>query len=442
MAMFEKEERELKNLKEKYENVDIPLDDIDEAIQIGFQNAKEVKMFKKPKRKFRIWSIVAAAVFLFGILASIRVSPTFADYLTKVPGMEKIVEMVRVRHDKGLLSAVENKYAQKIGTSQEKNGIKVTIDSVIADEQDIVLFYTIDSNSKQKNFEIDEAYLKPSNGEKLPEHSLSFGGTVDKVRGQYTSTVEYDFDKPYEQQDFNLVLKIKNVKQSAQFSIPLSIKKHEKTNQIYELNKTVMIENQKIKIKKVTIYPLRVAVQVEMDPSNSKKILDFSGIKLVDQNGEVWSKITNGTAAKIISDNERIIFLQSNYFKDPKELYFVINKLQAIDKEDEYLVIDTEKQKILKQPRGNYLSDLKKEGDTIFFTLNTKKEFNYDMIGSITDANGKEIEMNESYMEGNVNNKQIIGFKISSRQKYMNPIKIDLVSFPSYIEGDAKVRVK
>ncbi|WP_165346770.1 DUF4179 domain-containing protein [Gottfriedia acidiceleris] len=440
--MFEKEERELKNLKEKYENVDIPFDEIDEAIQIGFQNAKEVKMITEPKQKFRIWSIVAAAIFLFGILASIRVSPTFADYLTKVPGMEKIVEMVRVRQDKGLISAVENKYIQKIGTSQEKNGIKVTIDSVIADEQDIVLFYTIDSKSKQKNFVINAAYLKPSNGEKLPEHSLSFGGTVDKVRGQYTSTVEYDFNKPYEQQDFNLVLNIKNEKQSAQFSIPLSIKKHEKTNQIYELNKTVMIENQRIKIKKVTIYPLRVAVQVEMDPSNSKKILDFTDIKLVDQNGEVWSKITNGTTAKIISDNERIVFLQSNYFKDPKELYFVINKLQAIDKEDEYLIVDTEKQKILKQPKGNYLSDLKKEGDTIFFTLNTKKEFNYDMIGSIFDANGKEIEINESYMEGNVSNKQRIGFKISSRQKYMNPIKINLVSFPSYIEGDAKIKVK
>jgi len=440
--VFEKEERELKNLKEKYENVDIPLDEIDEAIKIGFQNAKEVKKITKPKRKFRIWSIVAAAIFLFGILASIRVSPTFADYLTKVPGMEKIVEMIRERDDKGLLSAVENNYAQKIGTSQEKNGIKVTIDSVIADEQNIVVFYTISSKSKQQNFKVNLASLQPIDGKELPEHSLSFGGTIDEVGGHNTSTVEYDFDEPYKQQDFKLVLKVKSGKQTEQFSIPLSIKKHEKTNQIYELNKTVMIEGQRITIKKVTIYPLRVAVQVEMDPSNSKKILDFSDIKLVDRNGEVWSKINNGTSAKIISDNERIIFLQSNYFKDPKELYFVINKLQAIDKEDEYLIIDTEKQKILKQPKGNYLSDLKKEGEAIFFTLNTKKEFNYDMIGSISDANGKVIEINESYVTGNVSNKQEIGFKISSSQKYMNPIKINLEAFPSYIEGDAKVRVR
>ncbi|MFF3024263.1 DUF4179 domain-containing protein [Gottfriedia sp. NPDC057948] len=438
--MFEKEERELKNLKEKYENVDIPLDDIDEAIQIGFQNAKEVKMIKKPKRKFRIWSIVAAAVFLFGILASIRVSPTFADYLTNIPGMEKIVKLIR--DDKGLISAVENKYAQEINISQEKSGIKVTIDSVIADEQGILIFYTIDAKETQHNFTLKEVSLKPSNGEELPEHTSSFDLPVEDELNTYTSKIEYLFQETNEQKDFNLDLKIKSKEVSEQFSIPFSLKKLEKTKQIYELNKTVMIDGQKITIKKVTVYPLRVAVQVKMDPNNTKKILDFTDFELLDQNGEVWSKITNGTTANILSDNERIIYLQSNYFKDPKELYFVINKLQAIDKEDEYLVIDTEKQKILKQPRGNYLSDLKKEGDTIFFTLNTKKEFNYDMIGSITDANGKEIEMNESYMEGNVNNKQIIGFKISSRQKYMNPIKIDLVSFPSYIEGDAKVRVK
>ncbi|PGS54201.1 hypothetical protein COC46_05690 [Bacillus sp. AFS041924] len=438
MAVFEKEENELKNWKEKYENMDLPIDEIDDAIQIGFQKAKETKKVIKLNWKSRIWSIVVAAIFLFGFLASIRVSPSFADYVTKVPGMEKIVEMIRQRDDKGLLAAVENKYAQKINVSQEKNGIKVTIDSVIADEQQIVVFYTINGKGKKQNFETSLGYLKPRDGKELPEHSFSYGGYEDP----HISTVEYYFNKPYKQQDFNLVLNIKNEEQTEQFSIPFSIKKHEKTNQIYELNKTVNIQGQKIKIKKVTIFPLRVAINVEMDPSNTKEILDFQDIRLVDQNAEVWSKIRNGLTAEGVSDTEKIYYLQSNYFKDPKELYLVIDKLQAIDKEDKYLVIDTEKQQILKQPKGNYLTDLKKEGDIIFLTLNTKKEFNYFMFGSIFDANGKEIESNESYGEGYENNKQRIGFNISSTQKYTNPIKIKLEYYPSYIEGKTKIRIK
>ncbi|WP_179865386.1 DUF4179 domain-containing protein [Bacillus sp. AFS017336] len=441
--MFEKEENELKNWKEKYENIDLPIDEIDEAIQIGFQRGKANNRIHKQKRMTKIWSILAASIFIFGILAGIRVSPTFADYITKVPGMEKIVEMIRERDDKGLLAAVENKYAQKMNVSQEKNGVKVTIDSVIADEQQIVVFYTINGKSKKQNFEINVANLIAADGKKLPINGLSFEGP-NKYKGSHTSTVECEFNQPYEQKDFKLFLKVKSEEQTEEFSIPFSIKKHEKTNQIYNLNKTVVIDGQKIKIKKLTIFPLRVAMNVEMDSSNTKKILDFPDIRLVDQNGEVWSKIRNGTSSRGGDSNkEEIYYLQSNYFKEPKELYLVINGLQAIDKGDDYLVVDTEKQQILKQPKGNYLTDLKKEGETMFFTLNTKKEFNYSMIGgSFIDAKGKEIDFNESYSGFSEDNKQIAGFKISSSQKYTNPIKIKLDFFPSYIKGKTKIRVK
>ncbi len=437
--MFEKEENELKNLKEKYNNVDISLDEIDEAIQIGFQKAKETKLVTKPKRKSKIWSIVAAAILLLGFLTSIRVSPTFADYLTNIPGMEKIVELIR--DDKGLISAVENKYAQEINISQEKSGIKVTINSVIADEQGIVIFYTIDAKETQHNFNIKEVSLKPSNGEELREHSSSFDLPVEDELNTYTSKIEYFFQKTNEQHDFNLDLKIKSKEISEQFSIPFSLKNLEKTKQIYELNKTVMIEGQKITIEKVTIYPLRVAVQVKMDQNNSKKILDFTEFKLLDQNGEVWSKITNGTTANILSDNERIIYLQSNYFKDPKELYLVISKLQAVDKDEEYILVDTEKQQILKQPKGNYLTDLKKEGLDLKFTLNTKKEFHYSLVESIFDANGKEVETSGVSTEYHDGGKQVVGITISSKN-YTNPLKLKLAFYPEYIQGDAKIRIK
>ncbi|MFD4706803.1 DUF4179 domain-containing protein [Gottfriedia sp. NPDC058432] len=437
--MFEKEENELKKLKEKYENIGLPIDEIDEAIQIGFQKAKETKLVTKPRRKSKIWSIVAAAILLLGFLTSIRVSPTFADYLTNIPGMEKIVKLIR--DDKGLISAVENKYAQEINISQEKSGIKVTIDSVIADEQGIVIFYTIDAKETQHNFTLKEVSLKPSNGEKLPEHSSSFDLPVEDELNTYTSKIEYFFQKTNVQKDFNLDLKIKSKEVSEQFSIQFSLKNLEKTKQIYELNKTVTIEGQKITIKKVTVYPLRVAVQVKMDPNNTKKILDFTDFELLDQNGEVWSKITNGTTANILSDNERIIYLQSNYFKDPKELYLVINKLQAVDKDEEYILVDTEKQQILKQPKGNYLTDLKKEESELKFTLNTKKEFHYSLVESIFDANGKVVQTSSESQEYDDGGKQVVGITISTKD-YVNPLKLKLAFYPEYIQGDAKIRIK
>ncbi|WP_088066793.1 DUF4179 domain-containing protein [Gottfriedia luciferensis] len=228
MVVFEKEENELKNWKEQYENVDIPLSEIDNAIQNGFQKAKMTKIKAKQKRNTWIWSSIVAAILFIGFLTSIRVSPTFASYITNVPGMEKIVKLIQ--NDKGLVSAFENKYAQEIGISQEKNGVKVTINSVIADEQGIVIFYTIDSKKLQHNLQLVNMNLQPKNGDEFPEHSADYELPVKEELKSYTNSIEYYFNEPYEQHDFKLNLKIKSKEASEQFSIPFSIKNKRKRN--------------------------------------------------------------------------------------------------------------------------------------------------------------------------------------------------------------------
>jgi len=436
--VFKNEENNLLNLKERYGQVNVPLEKLDQAIQSGFERGKSKKVVINHKRKYWMWPSVVAAVLVLGLLTSIRVSPTFASYVKQVPGMEKIVELVR--NDKGLLAAVENDYVQKIGISQVKNGTKVTVDSVIADEQGIVIFYTIKMKENRHNLRVENVNLQPTNGDKLPEHTLEFGHPAHEGEKTYTDTLVYFFNNPLKQQDFKLDIKVKTKEISEQFSIPFSIKKQENTKQIYNLNKTVNIEGQKIKIKKVTIYPLRVAVNVEMDPANTKKILDFEDIRLVDQHGEVWSKILNGVTASKVNDEECTLYLQSNYFKNPKELYLVINKIQAVDKDEAYLIVDTEKQQIIKQPKGNLLANIKKEGSSLTFTLNTKKDFRYFLFDSFVDANGKEFYINVG-SSGFNEKKQIVSLTLPS-EKYTNPIKLKLEFYPSWIEGKAKVRIR
>ena len=56
---------------------------------------------------------------------------------------------------------------------------------------------------------------------------------------------------------------------------------------------------------------------------------------------------------------EETYFLQSNYFEEPKELYLRINKLQALDKDEATLVIDTEKGEILNGPKDGRLQILR-----------------------------------------------------------------------------------
>lgn len=437
--MFEKEEEKISDWKEKYDDIDIPLDRINQAIHLGFQEAKIEGRIIKRKRTIWIWPSITAAVLLLSLLTCIRVSPTFANYISSIPGMEKIVELIR--YDKGLRAAFENNYAQEIGISQEKNGMKVTIDSVIADEQGLVIFYSIKSKEKQKSLQVENVDLQTIDGKKLPEASYSFGRPAENNIKTYTDSIEYFFEKPIKQRDFKLNLKVKSSGRLEQFSMDFSIKKQDQTAQIYELNKTVVIEDQKIKVKKVTIYPLRVAVHVEIDPDNSKKILEFQDLRLVDQYGEVWSKIQNGTTASKLSDSEIIIYLQSNYFSKPKELYLVMNKIQAIDKDEAYLLVDTEKRQILKQPTGSSLSNLELTGTRLSLILNTKKEFNYAIFGSIIDAKGNKFYSEHSFETGLNENKQKIGLKLPS-ENYTNPLKIEFDFYPAWIEGDVKIKLK
>lgn len=440
--MFKKEEEKLTDYKNVYDNVEIPLQLVDEAIFAGFHRAKQEEV-RKPRRKKWLFSGLAAAIILIGFFTSIRLSPAFADYITVIPGMEKIVDLIR--NDKGKLLAIENDYYQKIGVSQEKHGLKVTIDGAIEDENGLVLFYSLHSSNNQEELTIEKAELKNRDGEKLPPGSSDYDALHSSEKGQtnYSGTYEYFFESPLKTKDFKFNLQVKGEGVNESYTLPFSLKKEVQAKKTYTINKTVTIEGQKITVLDATVYPLRVAIYVKMDPANTKKLLDFEDLRLIDENGETWNKITNGITANNISDDEKIIYLQSNYFREPKELYLVLNKVQAIDKEDAYVVVDPEKQQILKQPKGNYLSSFKVEGNDLIFKLRTNGNYHSFPFLRIKVGNGKEIDsLSMSLSGGEDNEEQVLGVTIPHLKQQKGPISLEISSFPTWIKGDVKVKIK
>ncbi|MCM3719459.1 DUF4179 domain-containing protein [Fictibacillus phosphorivorans] len=137
--MFKRKEEQLNDFKKEYDHVPLSLENLDQAILTGFNKAKGERKSKRKRKSF--YSFIAAALLFIGLFSSIRISPVFANYIAEIPGMEKIVDLIR--QDKGRMAAVENKYYQELGVSSEvKNGLKVTLDGTIADEMGIVLYYS------------------------------------------------------------------------------------------------------------------------------------------------------------------------------------------------------------------------------------------------------------------------------------------------------------
>ncbi|MEH6992523.1 DUF4179 domain-containing protein [Neobacillus drentensis] len=438
--MYKREEEKLTEYKHSYDDIKIPLDRLDEAILTGFQKAKAGEV-RKPRNRKMLFSFIAAAILFFGFFTSIKLSSAFASYVADIPGMEKIIELIR--GDKGRMLAIENDYYQEVGVSQEKNGLEITIDGAIADENGLVLFYSIESAKKQKEVIIEEVGLFDQNGQKLNWSSASFGShhTSEEGEAAYNGSLEYFFDSPPRQKDFEIKLKIKSDQQTDDYRLSFSLNKDVKTKKTYKENKTVTIEGQKITFVEADIYPLRVAVHVKMDPANSKKLLNFDDIRLVDENGEVWNKINNGVSASRISENEAIIYLQSNYFNNLEKLYLEVNKIQAVDKSEAFVVVDTEKEQLLTKPSGNLLYDFELQGDYLMFKLQTEEEFNYFLFGGITDGNGTKITPKQTENLGNEGEVEL-RVNIPDLKKVKSPISLELSFFPAWIIGEEKVRIK
>jgi hypothetical protein len=439
--MFDNEEEKLTDYKKTYDNIPVPLELVDDAILAGFQRAKLAKKWK-PRKKGWVFSLAAVALLII-FFASIRLSPAFANYVTVIPGMEKVVALIR--NDKGMMAAVEKDYYQKIGAFDEKNGLKVIIDGAIEDENGLVIFYTLQSQEKQKELTLEEPKLETFDGKKVDFGTASFETfhTSEKGKKSYSGRFDYYFEKPFKAKELKLSLKVKGNKINGDYTIPFTLKKDIQAKKTYQLHKTVTIEGQKITFLDATVYPLRVAIHVKMDPKNSKKLLEFEDLRLVDEHGETWNKISNGIIGSNISNDEKIIYLQSNYFHDPKELYLILNKMQAVDKEEAYVVVDTKTEQILKQPKGNKLSDVKVDGSSLHINLHTKKEFHYFLFSSIKDGSGKEIQSNQSSSSYN-SKKDIteIGVVIPNLKLQKSPISLMLEFFPTWIEGNGKIKIK
>ncbi|WP_252504780.1 DUF4179 domain-containing protein [Sporosarcina sp. Marseille-Q4943] len=436
--MYENEEEKLLEMKDQLEKIHLPLDEADEAIRLGFDRAKREKV-KTRKKLRRVWSLVAAALLFATFITSIRVSPAFANAVASIPGMEKFVDFVQF--DKGLEAIFKNDYYQKVDAVQTKNGLTLTIDGVILDETGMNVYYTMKSTEAVNGLSIQSVDLK--NEQDIPPSGMSYGGSspFEKSR-EWASQIKYYFQEPtlFKDLSFTVEMDVLFQGETISFSLPFELKENVKQGKTIVLNQEVEIEGQKLTIREITIYPLRIAVKVAFDETNTKKILKFEDMRLEDEKGEVWGAIENG----VVSSGDDTYFLQSNYFEEPKELYLRINKMQALDKNEATLVVDTDKGEILNGPKDDKLKIKESSRSGLHLIMPNAGDdptHSYDIISTGKDANGKKINIPSTgmYMDEEGTRHWDMTFETSN---YTNPLHLELAFYPNYITGNVKVELQ
>lgn len=418
--MYSEEKKKLEQYKQSFDDIDIP-DELDDQIHQGFLKANQGQKRRLPFK----WLLSVALVAI--VLVGFASTKYILDF---------------VRDNKGLVDAIQHDYYMEIDESEKVDGVEFTVDGVIADEYGMVVLYTIESDEKHKDLRLNDARIDHE------VSSYSFGNEEERNKGKAVSgMIEIYYQSPVKGNEYEFEAEVRGgspegkTHQSVdeQFTVSFVLPDDFLTEKTYELNETVSIEEQKMTFTKAVITPLRTEVHVEMDPSNTKKILNFDDLRLVDEAGEEWGKIVNGITATHASENEQVIYLQSNYFTEPEELYLSLDQVQAIDKDEQFVIVDPVKEEILQQPEGDELTDM--EIDLSYLVFYTKGETfseNYPIsLGTVYNQDGDVLESYSSYVRGNE-----IGISLFDLSEESEPVSVEITGYPTWITGDEKIRIK
>ena len=425
--MYEKEKQDLMELKKQMEYVPVPNGKVSEAIQSGFSKAKH----KQRNRLIKYWGIAAAAIVLLSCISLVRVSPTFANALSAIPGVEKIIKLIR--NDKGFMSAVENDFLQPVGESKEKDGYKVTIESLIVDRYRLVIFYRIDGAGQELQIEPPNLII---DGKESTEYSVSFSTPEDGY-----GSIDFQLVQPLDERgevELSLNLKDKNIIGPFKFPLKIGHSIYKDQHKQLAINETVTMDEQRITFGKVEIDPLSVRIEVKYDPHNTKKIFHLNNVRLMDEQGEIW-----GSTGSRFNEEESELYIESNYFRKPKKLYLLFDGIHAVDKDEVVIEVDEKTGRLLKYPTDEIVqsSEIKENKVTIFMNI---PESNETVTGGgvIKDGTGKEVSTGyvESYQD--LDGSDVISFYYKPEEVRKGPLKIELDTYPLTHKQQVKLQIK
>lgn len=328
------------------------------AVTAGIrQGQMELNRRQKQFRR-RFAGAIAAGIMLFACLFTIKVSPVFAALIRDIPGLEKFVDLINNTSDKGIKLAVDNDFIQPVGVTEEHDGMKFTVQGIIADDSRMVVFYDIQIADKDESVRLDRPGLSDASGEPLPA-SISFNYPEETNQdttktGIQRGTADFQLTQGTTLPD-EVLLKAGVGGTEFELKIPVDRARFARQQHEYVIGQTIHIEGQSVTFAKAVGSPLRISLYMDYSKDNTKQIFGAGDIRLVDDKGTVWKNISSSMVW-----NHPVYHFESPYFNDPKSLIIEGSWFRAIDKKRTSVMVDTEKgqlNKSYKQPLTLTLTD-------------------------------------------------------------------------------------
>lgn len=316
-------------------------------------------------RKRRLWGIPAgslAACFLL-FVGLVNAFPTFAAACEDVPVLGALAEAVRF--SPSLSAAVENDYVQPVGQSQTKNGITATVESIIVDQKQVHIFFTLEGEGYESLSAEMPAFspaqqcsILGSDFQQKPGTLLNF--TLDYVDRDvpegFTMTFAVTGQREGEQQETpaapDRAIEDEMLAPStepeaeilAEFTFDLTFDpQFTAQGEVLAVNRTFTLDGQTFTLTEAEVYPTHLRINVEGAEDNTAwlKGLEFY---LENEDGERFDAVSGGVTASGETDSPAMVSyrLESPWFSGSDHLTVHITGAKWLAKEHQRVYVDLE----------------------------------------------------------------------------------------------------
>lgn len=423
------------------------------------------RILKEKRKKRALYSSLGTVAASLAFVLLVNTSTAFANSVSRIPVLSELADFVKL--DRGLSSAIENDYVQEVGLTAWDGEKTLMLPYVLADERNLVLFFQL-----PKDFVLEEEEWIMVDMKKMTDRT-----TGENIKDGFTygsgslPGQSLEENKGYLMQRYNFIER--SLPQSIAIEVELEVTRYEQSEAqaaageegthvsrsagtysfdvdfntfrepvVYPVNREYTLKGQKVTVKEMTAYPTGTEVTFEFPEGNSAWVrgLDIA----LEQDGKVKEN-TSGMITSTYDDEKgkRSIFIDSNYFEEPKEQALLLRGVRILEKDLEYLTVDLDRKTIIPAIEGLELKEVVRKGEKADLVFSTRMEseegfgifdFEYE------DVEGNKFRLNSEGMtspsplimetmvtvEYPANGKLIFKRVLTPMQKLEEPIRIVL----------------
>ena len=282
---------------------------------------------RRARKRYMIRPLIGLAAVFAVFVALVNLSTPVASALSRIPVLTDLVRAVRF--SPSLEAAVQNDYVQLDGQSQTKNGVTVTVEYLIVDDQQLHVFYRLETEEPDRISTIPSVILEPdvsyygvSNLSQESEGDLMHAFVFLAQTPEYLTFRLQVMDRD----DPDLEL--------ARFDFPLRVD----TTMIAPaktrvLDQPVELSGQRFTLKQLEIYPTHITLHLEEDADNTAW-LDQLQFCFETEDGKQFSAGSSGliSQGEDNTDSALTYYAESPYFYEADSIKLVVFGAKLRDK--------------------------------------------------------------------------------------------------------------